>query len=185
MKRKKFPWYDLLHCEVWKHHFSILQEDSYLHICSSFTVWRGWELQLLSWENRRLSGISSVSINTWRERAKRMAPGSAQWYPLPRQESLGTNYSMTSSFWTPGNTSVPCKWWRAGTDCPKAVGFPRWKSPRSHVDVVLGMWSWGCCSRCPCLSRGWARGPFKPLACCENVILWSWGNYQAYTSMSV
>lgn len=37
------------------------------------------ELGLFHVEKRRLGEISSVSMNTWREGAKRPEPGSAQW----------------------------------------------------------------------------------------------------------
>lgn len=44
------------------------------------------ELGLVSLKKRRLKGISSLCINTWREDAKKTEPDSFQWCPVPRQE---------------------------------------------------------------------------------------------------
>ena len=48
------------------------------------------ELGLISAE-RRLWGISSMSINTSREVVKRTDPGSFQWCPVPEPDAMGTN----------------------------------------------------------------------------------------------
>jgi len=52
---------------------------------------------LFSPENRHI-WISSVSVNTRRQGAVRMEPGSAQWCPVLGQEAVGTNWHTGSSF---------------------------------------------------------------------------------------
>jgi len=40
---------------------------------------------------RRLREISSMCVNTLREGAKRMVPGSSDWCPVPGPKAVGTN----------------------------------------------------------------------------------------------
>lgn len=53
---------------------------------------------------RMLKGLLSMCINTWREGAKGMRPGS--WCPVTGKEAVGTNKSTKGEIWTPGSTSV-------------------------------------------------------------------------------
>jgi len=52
------------------------------------------QLGLFSLEKRRLRGISSVSINTWREDAKKTDPGSFHWCTVPGQEEMGRRFPL-------------------------------------------------------------------------------------------
>lgn len=53
--------------------------------------WESWELELLHLEKRRFKGISSMSINTWRESVKKMESGPCQWCPVSGQMVVDTN----------------------------------------------------------------------------------------------
>lgn len=80
------------------------------------------EIWISGLEKRRLRGISSMSINTWREGAKRSKPGSfqqllwswhwAQQFPLPVRQHCCV---------------VRCR--SPGKGCPEAVGYPPWSCP--------------------------------------------------------
>jgi len=71
--------------------------------------------RLLSLEKRRLRGISSTFINSWRVGAKKAEPGSAQWYTMAGQEAK--RLPLITSI-----TSALCRWW--STHCSEAVGSP-------------------------------------------------------------
>ena len=74
--------------------------------CSS-SVRRSWEsCAPYSLEKRRLSRISSMTIDTCRESAKRVEPDSFQLCPVPGQEAMGTNWNTGSFCWTSRCTSV-------------------------------------------------------------------------------
>jgi len=60
----------------------------------------------LSLENRKLSRILSVYINTKKEGANWMEPGSCL---RTEQEAMDTNWKTGDSVWTPGSTYLP---WR-------------------------------------------------------------------------
>jgi len=49
------------------------------------------EMGLFSLRKRRLRGILSISVNTWKEVAKRTEPGCLQWCPETGLEATGTN----------------------------------------------------------------------------------------------
>ena len=49
------------------------------------------DLGLFSLEKRRLRETLSMYINTQREGAKKMEPGSFQWCLVTAQEAMGTN----------------------------------------------------------------------------------------------
>ena len=60
------------------------------------------ELRLFSLEKGRLRRISSVSVDTCREGAKRMESVSIQCSPVPGQEAVGTNWKTGCSLRAPG-----------------------------------------------------------------------------------
>lgn len=47
--------------------------------------------KVLFLEKKRLRKISSQDINIGRDGAKKMEPGTLQWWPLTDQEATGTN----------------------------------------------------------------------------------------------
>ena len=57
----------------------------------------------------KAQGISPVSINTWREGAKRREPGSPHWAPPKGPEAMGTNWNTGGASQTSGNTFCYCK----------------------------------------------------------------------------
>jgi len=63
------------------------------------------ELGLFSLEIRRLRGILSIHINTWKEGAKMIGQDSLQWCPVTGQKIMGTNWNTGGSLWIWGNTS--------------------------------------------------------------------------------
>ena len=75
------------------------------------------ELGLFSLEKRRLTRISSMCINIWREHAKKKEPGSFQWFPVTGQETVGTNWYTGGFLWTSSNSEL-CRWPSMGTWCP-------------------------------------------------------------------
>ena len=56
--------------------------------------------------------------------------------------------------WTPGRTSVLCRWWSTRTGCPEAP----WRS-----STAARTRPWAPCSGCLCWSRGWATWTQKCL----------------------
>lgn len=54
-------------------------------------VWECWGL--FSLETRGVGGISSVSVNTWREGARKREPGTVQWCPSTGPKAVGTNWN--------------------------------------------------------------------------------------------
>lgn len=58
------------------------------------------ELGLLGLEKGRLRGVSSMSINTWREGTKRTEPGSFQWCPMQGQKTMGSSQNREDTLFT-------------------------------------------------------------------------------------
>lgn len=56
----------------------------------------GESLVQFSLEKRRLGGVSSMCIDTWREDATKTEAGSCQWCPTTGQEAMGTDWSPAS-----------------------------------------------------------------------------------------
>jgi len=56
-----------------------------------------------------------------RASVKRMGSNSSQWRPLTGQGAMGTNWSMGSSIWTQGRTSLLWGWQSTGTGCPEVL----------------------------------------------------------------
>ena len=122
---------------------------------STSPVRRGWQLGLLSLEKR---GIFSISINTWREGAKRLEPGSSsiiqcqeqrQWEQNETQEAL-TEHQQTS-FSCVGDQAL-------AQDAERLWSLHSWTSPESA-------WVWDLApqSGCSCQRRGWAGDLQRPL----------------------
>lgn len=70
-----------------------------------------------------------MAINTWKEGAKRIEPGSFQCHLVPGHEAVGTKYKMQ---WVQNGTEVPsghqeallCHAGDRATGCPEVVRFP-------------------------------------------------------------
>lgn len=56
------------------------------------------ELGLVTLKKRRLRGILSMRINTWRECVQKMQPGSSQRYQMNGQEMVGPNWNTGNSY---------------------------------------------------------------------------------------
>lgn len=85
---------------------------------------------MFSLEKRGLEGISSMPIDTCREDAKGMEPGSVWWCPVPGQEAVGTNEHRRLSGNTAGVTALVQAARGAGGSSGRAPAAP-W------------MWGWG------------------------------------------
>jgi len=107
-------------------------------------------------EEEAQGGILPMSINTWREDAKRMEPGTLQRCPVPVQTAVGTSWNTGGSLWTPGSTSVLCGQLSTGTGYPEAMESPSWRSAfKSYLDVALSLLLWVLLLE----QRGWTRWP--------------------------
>lgn len=89
-------------------------------------------------------GISPTCTNTFRESAKRMEPGSSQWYPVIGTEALltltDTKWHTGDSLQRSGNTVRLTKHWQRLPQ--EMVESPSLKVFKSHQDTVLGKWLW-------------------------------------------
>lgn len=93
---------------------------------------KGWkDLGLFSLEERRLKGMS---LNTWKESAKRREPGYLQWCLL-----TGPNWDTEVSFGISGNTFLG-KDNSTDTDCPERLWtLHSWRSSKAiPMQTVLG-----------------------------------------------
>lgn len=108
-------------------------------------VRRGWELELLILEERRLggAGIISISINIWIQRRE----NEGQWWPVARQEAMNTIWKTGGSFWPSESTSVHCWCWSISTSCPERLwtvllGGLQKSSGYGHKHPTLGVPTW-------------------------------------------
>lgn len=77
---------------------------------STSPVRRGWGNWGCSHQRRKDSvGITTAYKYIQIEGAKRMESASFQWWPMPGQEFIGTNWNTGGSIWTSASTSVLCK----------------------------------------------------------------------------
>lgn len=91
---------------------------------------------MFSLEKRGLEGFSSMPIDTCREDAKGMEPGSVRWCPVPGQEAMGTNKHRRLSGNTAGVTAL--------AQAARGAQGLLWESSSSPLDVGLGpCWGWG------------------------------------------
>jgi len=158
---------------------------------------------LCSLEKGRHRGTSSKSINTWREKAKTLETGFAQWFPLPGQEAMGTNWHAGGSLWTPGALlccagdgalaqAAQKLWDLLLGDVPKSPGCkPRHPTLGVLAGAGLGPMDW----RGPCQLQSLNYLPFThevatrshrtaatryALEALWNCFLNRWKNYSAY-----
>lgn len=66
-----------------------------------------------SMEKMRVRRISSKSMNTWREGATTMEPGSFLWFSVTRQEGTRTKWNTRGTIWITWSTSL--LWQSAGS----------------------------------------------------------------------
>lgn len=110
------------------------------------------DLRLFSLEERRLCGVSSMPINTWREGAKRIGPVFFQCYQVPGQEVAGTKCSTGGFLRAPGRSFVLRDWWSTDTDGLESTESHPWRSSE-----LTWPQAWAPCSGWSCCSRGWVR----------------------------
>lgn len=113
------------------------------------SCWRAWSTSPmrkgresrdhLARERGGLEGISSMSINSWREDAMKVELCYFQWCPPSGQEAMGTNLDAGGSVWTWGSILL-CRCWSSGADYQWGCGISSSEMFRSHLDVVLVNW---------------------------------------------
>jgi len=108
---------------------------------------RSGGLGLFSLKRRRLKGMSSVTINTWKGDTLGTELGSFQWCLEPGQAAVGKNQSTGGSLWK-HIAALPCfadgraLAWAAQRGCGV-----------SSLEICRS--TWALCSGCTCWSRGW------------------------------
>lgn len=119
-------------------------------------IWASWDCS--SWGRKGSGGILPMPINTWRESAKRMEPGSFQRHPVPGQEAVNTNQ----------NTGAPSE--HQAVLC--GAGWLAQVAQRL-LGLLFGdvqkPWAWAPYSGCPCWNRGGPEGHRRP---CQPQLFW-------------
>lgn len=122
---------------------------------------KGWQLGLFSSEKTKLRGISPVCTNNHRERAKRIGPGSFQWYPVTRTGLMGMKWNAGVSLWTSETTCSQWGWLSTGTGCLGTV----WSLTHWRYSKAVWIRPWTTNSRWLCfagaLGEVISRGPFQ------------------------
>lgn len=99
----------------------------------SISYEESWELGLLTL--KKAWGILSMSINTWREIAKRKESGLFQRCPVPKQEAVDTRLVNKRLCLNNRKQFVTEHWPKVPR---KAVESPSLEIFNSHLDMVLG-----------------------------------------------
>lgn len=102
---------------------------------------KNWDFS--DWRREGSGGTSFMCTNNWRESTRRMEPGSFQWCPVTRPETVGTKW----------NSLVPCEikkhfctakvtehWHRHLHK--EAVKYPFLEILKIHLNRSLGKWLW-------------------------------------------
>lgn len=129
------------------------------------------ELGWLSLEQSRLWGMESMPVNTSREGAKRMEPGSSQWCLVTGPETTGTNWTTGGSLWTPWNGFSVWGWHRHRLP-HEVMESPSLELFGGCLDMVLGNWLWMFLLEQAGLNKMTSRGPLQPEPCCAFMILY-------------
>lgn len=104
---------------------------------------KGWEKWGLFGEGEAHGRISLVCINTWREGAKKMEPGSSWLCLVPGYKAIVINWKAGGSLLPRGNIYVLCWWLSPGSTLPRqTVGSLSLGMFKSQLDVVPGNWLW-------------------------------------------
>ena len=80
--------------------------------------WGSWAC--LAWRREVWEG-TLLHTYKWRVSVRRTGPNSFQWCPVTGQGAMGTKWSIGSSSWTCGRTSLLWGWWSTGTGCPRRL----------------------------------------------------------------
>lgn len=110
---------------------------------------KGWEMELVSLENRRLRGILQMWVNIWWEGESKTESGSFQWCPVIHKVTIGKNWSAGGLVWTQENIFLLCSWLSTGTGGPERL----WSPPSLERLKAIWMQSLATCSSWPCLTR--------------------------------
>ena len=128
------------------------------------------ELWLFSPEKRRLRGILSVPINTWRDGAKRME-SCFLWCPVTGPQAMCTTWKTGGSLWTSRNMFLLWGWHNTGTVFPEKL----WSLHPWRYSKAAWRRSWATDSMWPCWSRGLDRitfrGACQPQPVCDSELL--------------
>lgn len=123
-----------------------------------------WRLEHLSYENRLRDGTAQagerVFIHMYKYQmveVKATVPGSSQFCPVTKQESMVTNWNTGNSTSTQKKTSSLWGWTHTRTSCSSKL----WCLHPWRYSKLNGTWLWATCSCWPCSEEEAGLGDFQ------------------------